>query len=254
MARPHGEGKDERSGDYLRRRSSQLRTQRREKDAQLLRHDASGSGRSLDVDYEGFIAEYTKVEKVFEEARRATGKDKKRRNHSKTQEEANTEDAAVDSAQAVHDAREGVEVIDARISSSLTAMQAYLCRANEDAVIQNVQIRCPNADSQEMWMSAPENKPEIMRMLSEVRSGGGYGTIALLVFAGDLGPMREGGKRRPLYSIDPFDLLGELHQEKRVHDLAATSATQADADGVEERQTTLLPSTTHSKVCASVLA
>ena len=42
---------------------------------------------SLDVDYEGFIAEYTKVEKVFEEARRMTG-DKKRRNHSKTQEEA----------------------------------------------------------------------------------------------------------------------------------------------------------------------
>lgn len=200
---------------------------------------------SLDVDYEGFIAEYTKVEKVFEEARRATGKDKKRRNHSKTQEEANTEDAAVDSAQALHDAREGVEVIDARISSSLTAMQAYLGRANEDVVIQNVQIRCPNADSQEMWMSAPENKPEIMRMLSEVRSGGGYGTIALLVFAGDLGPMREGGKRRPLYSIDPFDLLGELHQEQREHDLAATSATQADADGVEERQTTWLPSTTH---------
>ena len=128
---------------------------------------------SLDVDYEGFIAEYTKVEKVFEEARRATGKDKKRRNHSKTQEEANTEDAAVDSAQALHDAREGVEVIDARISSSLTAMQAYLGRANEDVVIQNVQIRFPNADSQEMWMSAPENKPEIMRMLSEVRSGGG---------------------------------------------------------------------------------
>ena len=191
---------------------------------------------------------------MFEEARRATGKDKKRRNHSKTQEEANTEDAAVDSAQAVHDAREGVEVIDARISSSLTAMQAYLGRANEDAVIQNVQIRCPNADSQEMWMSAPENKPEIMRMLSEVRSGGGYGTIALLVFAGDLGPMREGGKRRPLYSIDPFDLLGELHQSRESttwrQPLQRKQTQMASRKG---RPPCFRPPHT-SKVCASVLA
>ena len=193
---------------------------------------------SLDVDYEGFVAECTKVEKVFEEARRATGKDKKRR--SKTPEEANTEEAAVDSAQALHDAREGVEVTDGRISSSLTAMEGYLSRANEDAVIQNVQIRCPNAESQEMWMSAPENKPEVMRMISEVRSGGGYGTIALLVFAGDLGPMREAGRRRPLYSIDPFDLLGELYEEQRERDLAAMHM-----EANEDRQTTSLPSTTH---------
>jgi len=40
--------------------------------------------------------------------------------------------------------------------------------------------------------------------------------VAVMVYAADLGPERPDGVRQPLYSMDPYDLLAEVHTEQRL--------------------------------------
>lgn len=139
-------------------------------------------------------------------------------------------EAVLKSRQAEQDELHGVDRQDERIRSSLTLLETYLSRANELAGIvhkdeegedgqpsaQKLQspLKNPGTQSHNIWQNNPRNKPEVLRMTSEAKSNAKYGRVAVLIFAADLGPELRGNERQPLWSMEPYEMLAEIHRDQ----------------------------------------
>ena len=75
-----------------------------------------------------------------------------------------------------------------------------------------------------MWKTNPASKPEVLQKTSEVKSNGKYGKIAVIISAADLGPERLDGERPPLWSMDPYEMLHEVHQEQQYREYLEKAA------------------------------
>jgi nucleotide-binding universal stress UspA family protein len=149
-------------------------------------------------------------------------------------------DAISKSKQTETDDLYGVAVKDERISGCLTLMETYLSRANEVEGIAHKDededededqsqpssspLKNPATQSHDVWMNNPGSKPEVLRMTSEAKSNAKYGRIAMLIFAADLGPERQGSERQPLWAVDPYEMLAEIHQEQKYEEYLKKAA------------------------------
>jgi len=57
---------------------------------------------------------------------------------------------------------------------------------------------CSRRPSCQAWLTAPHNKPDVLRLTSQAKSDSKYGKVAVLVYAADLGPERADGNRQGL--------------------------------------------------------
>jgi nucleotide-binding universal stress UspA family protein len=120
----------------------------------------------------------------------------------------------------------GVPVTDERVDSSLRLLDVFLSRANEFAGLETLTdaegekkmkdpLLCPLLQSHKTWLTNPASKADVMRWTSDAKSNAKYGKTAVIIFAGDLGPVQVDGNRQPLYSMDPYELLIEMEQKTR---------------------------------------
>lgn len=207
---------------------------------------------TLGDDFKSFLKEYTKVTEVLAEVREAdkisiescgedNGKDSAsgltEREESQvlnTRSSAEARNVAKEvlsrRVKAEHDIRDGVDRQDERIRGSLMLMETYLSRTNEvEGMVRQDQegtAKMPSSDQlpqplqkplphfADVWQKNPATKAESLQMTSQAKSDAKYGKIAMLIYAADLGPEMRGNQRQPLWAMEPFDMLAEIHQEQ----------------------------------------